>query len=799
MAIKYLLGFFIGIISSFIYAQEQKIDSLESYFNQFYTVEFLDANNESILYTKNKTKEFPLYYLKSNNKEIPLGRIWNYQWHNNKYLIYIEKDNGMILYDIEKQIKKPIPKYQKIIQNSNNQVFVLKKEGDILYIKTVINGELGNEMKFINVLNYKLENDKLIIQSIDNKTDVYKLNENINHFIQINGDKFQSLRWNEFNQYYYIQQELEDLFYVKSDGIKIKLPNDLNNSINIKIIEANNSMLILENTIKPNFSSINSNEVEVWDTTDNQISDQRNKKQKELIFVKLDEPINNQRISISEVNYQLLGNHHLLLFDKNRYRSYRHLRDHVDVKLIDLNTMEQKLIVEDFDDYSKNKLIISEESKFIYFKENNWWIYNALNDKNECLTTSIKAEFSVENHLKNEAFQSAKLYKNTQVYLTAKEGIWEYNIHTKMKRKLIQSTKETGLFTFLETGNIGENQTNDNLYLQSINEKNDHIIYQCCNHFNQIYITQNGVKKVAEKNKNLYFTEQNYLKSPQIIQVDEKNNVTIRAEAVNSIIEKRNYQEIISTINGKKIKAILYYPLDYDSSKYYPMIVHIYQKQSHLVNNFQLPEVSSPNGFNTDFYTSQGYFVLLPDIIVDKNKPGESALQCTLKAINLAITKANIDKNKIGLMGHSYGGFEVNYILNHTKTFKAAVSGAGISDIISWYFSMDWNTLKPQFWRYEEEFFKMSSMFYDLKENYLKQSPLLQLENLSTPVLIWSGKEDYHVNWKQSVAMFLAMRILKKDGMLLLYPNEKHVIMNPAKAKDLNQRILNWFDFYLKN
>ena len=196
--------------------------------------------------------------------------------------------------------------------------------------------------------------------------------------------------------------------------------------------------------------------------------------------------------------------------------------------------------------------------------------------------------------------------------------------------------------------------------------------------------------------------EQGYLKSPHIVQIDEKNKATIRVEAANSIIQKRRFHEIKSTINGKSVKAILYYPFDYDSTKYYPMIVHIYQKQSHLVNDFQIPEISSANGFNTDFYTSQGYFVLRPDIIVEINQPGESALQCTLEPINKALKIANIDKDKIGLIGHSYGGFEVNYIVNRTNMFKAAVSGSGVFDIVNWYFSMGWNGSKTQFWRYDE-------------------------------------------------------------------------------------------------
>ena len=68
MAIRFILNFYICLISIYISGQQQKLDSLETYFNQFYTVEFVDANNENILFTKNKNHELPVYYLKNNKK-----------------------------------------------------------------------------------------------------------------------------------------------------------------------------------------------------------------------------------------------------------------------------------------------------------------------------------------------------------------------------------------------------------------------------------------------------------------------------------------------------------------------------------------------------------------------------------------------------------------------------------------------------------------------------------------------------------------------------------------------------------
>ena len=92
----------------------------------------------------------------------------------------------------------------------------------------------------------------------------------------------------------------------------------------------------------------------------------------------------------------------------------------------------------------------------------------------------------------------------------------------------------------------------------------------------------------------------------------------------------------------------------------------------------------------------------------------------------------------------------------------------------------------------------MGDSYYKLKEAYKNNSPLSHIEQLETPLLLWTGKEDYNVNWTQSVSMFMAMKRLNKGGKLLLFDNETHYLINPDNQEALSLETFEWFEYYLK-
>src|SRR5690606_668736 len=124
-------------------------------------------------------------------------------------------------------------------------------------------------------------------------------------------------------------------------------------------------------------------------------------------------------------------------------------------------------------------------------------------------------------------------------------------------------------------------------------------------------------------------------------------------------------------------------------TKKYPMIVSVYEKQSRELHNFSIPTVTPVDGFNIAAFLNEGYLVLLPDIHYTVGEPGPSALYCTLAAVNHVLKMEIADPGRIGLIGHSFGGYESNYIISRSDIFAAAVSGAPANDLLSFYLSVN--------------------------------------------------------------------------------------------------------------
>ena len=132
--------------------------------------------------------------------------------------------------------------------------------------------------------------------------------------------------------------------------------------------------------------------------------------------------------------------------------------------------------------------------------------------------------------------------------------------------------------------------------------------------------------------------------------------------------------------------------------------------------------------------------------------------------------------------------------------FAAAASGAGISDIITYYFNISKNgAAQSEMWRFESQQYRMENSLFEEKENYLKNNPLLNTDKVNTPLLLWSGKEDRVVPYTQSVSYYLALRRMKKPTVMLIYPKEDHNLKKHENQADLSRRMMEWFDYFLKD
>jgi len=121
---------------------------------------------------------------------------------------------------------------------------------------------------------------------------------------------------------------------------------------------------------------------------------------------------------------------------------------------------------------------------------------------------------------------------------------------------------------------------------------------------------------------------------------------------------------------GDRLQAALFLPADYKEGQSYPTLVYIYEKNSQNLNRYYAP---AARGFNKTVYTSRGYAVLMPDIVYQINDPGMSSVWCVLPAIEAAAATGIVDKSRVGLHGHSWGGYQTAFLITQTELFKAAV------------------------------------------------------------------------------------------------------------------------------
>lgn len=249
---------------------------------------------------------------------------------------------------------------------------------------------------------------------------------------------------------------------------------------------------------------------------------------------------------------------------------------------------------------------------------------------------------------------------------------------------------------------------------------------------------------------------------------------------------------------GRPLNGALFYPAGYDSSERYPLVVYIYETVSRDVNNYVNPTLYNSMGFNITNLTTAGYAVLLADIAFEKGNTGFSATDCVTQAALKVIQMGVADAGRIGLIGHSFGGYETNFIITQTDLFATAISGAGISDMIGSYFSIsqDYNAMEN--WRYENQQFRIGVPFFDDREAYYRNSPLSNAGSITVPLLTWTGKQDGNVPSGQTAAFYAALRRLQKEHVMLVYPNGVHTLKNPKDQEDLTHKMQEWLECYLK-
>jgi dipeptidyl aminopeptidase/acylaminoacyl peptidase len=252
-----------------------------------------------------------------------------------------------------------------------------------------------------------------------------------------------------------------------------------------------------------------------------------------------------------------------------------------------------------------------------------------------------------------------------------------------------------------------------------------------------------------------------------------------------------------TALDGRKLQGILYKPEDFDSTKKYAVIINFYEQLSHQLHIFHDPDYSIDN-INIPYFVSHGYLVFTPDIYFEKGKALEDAYNSVIGSASYLSRLNFVDSMKIAIQGHSFGGSETNYIITKPNKFAAAMSAAGTINLISTAGSVSRNGTP-----YGREYAELAQgrigySLWECPDLYINNSPIFNVDKINLPVLLMYNKDDNAVNFAQGIEFFTALRRLGKTAWMLQYDGEGHSLIEKKNRMDYTNRLLQFFNHYLK-
>jgi len=295
------------------------------------------------------------------------------------------------------------------------------------------------------------------------------------------------------------------------------------------------------------------------------------------------------------------------------------------------------------------------------------------------------------------------------------------------------------------------------------------------------------------------FTQERFDEFPDLWASDGSFGAPVKVTDANP--QQREFlwgrSELIEYLNadGVRLRAVLTKPENFDPSKRYPLMVYIYEQLSQGLHRYVPPAPGT--SINLTRYVSNGYVVLQPDIVYREGYPGESAFKCVIPAVQTVVSMGFIDPARIGIQGHSWGGYQITYLITRTKLFRAVEAGAAVSNMISAYGGIRWGTGRSRAFQYEKTQSRIGAPPWDRTLEFIENSPIFWIEKIETPYLTIHNDEDDAVPWYQGIEFITAMRRLGKEAYMFVYNGEKHGLRDRENQKHWTVHMAEFFDHYL--
>ena len=310
-----------------------------------------------------------------------------------------------------------------------------------------------------------------------------------------------------------------------------------------------------------------------------------------------------------------------------------------------------------------------------------------------------------------------------------------------------------------------------------------------------------GSVRKAKKAERVFFTQQTIVEFPDLWVADLSFGGPTKVTDANP--QQAEYawtpgRVLIDYVDkrGNELQATLTLPAGYQKGKRYPTLVYFYEKMSQRHHRYSMPRYDDRPHMST--YASDGYVVLMPDIVYEPGKPGTCALDDVGSAVRKAIQLGYVDAEHIGLQGHSWGGYQSSFIVTQTDMFACVVTGAPLTNMFSMHNVLYKRTGNANTGLIQWGQGRMATNPWEDFQSYVEQSPVHHAAKIKTPFMILHGTEDGAVDWNQGLEFFVAAKRLGKEVILLSYPGEPHHLRKRENQKDFQRRMKQYFDHHLK-
>ncbi|MCK5147662.1 S9 family peptidase [bacterium] len=494
-----------------------------------------------------------------------------------------------------------------------------------------------------------------------------------------------------------------------------------------------------------------------------------------------------------------------------------------DLYKVDLSTGKKKLIEKK---YSGRVAEISPDGEFlILWKDGHYWSYNFKDDKSYNLTSGLNVSFinKEDDHWGHKpSYGFVGWVKNQQaVIVNHKLDLWLLPLNKNSRpTNLTQSitSKDSIRFRFDDLSFTGKPEIEDryidlssSIILYAFNIKTKYAGYFSLEDYKLRKLIygpdsysasrwRSGLIK-AKKSNVIIYKMGSYQNYPEAYLSDTGFSKSKKITDTNP--QQKNYKWghriLIDYTNddGVPLQGILSIPDEYEKGRKLPMLVYSYEKMSQGMYSYATPRLSGASICEM-MYVSDGYLVLRPDIHFNVGTPHSDMHECIDAAIEKVIELGYVDEKCIGYEGFSYGGHCGMFMSTQDNRFAAIAAGAGVSNLVQGF-----NIDIVRDGSNEQDYYmigqgRLGTDPVSDTEMFISESAVFQAQNMNTPLLLFHGTTDQVVKWEHSFGFYSILRYLHKPVVFLSYRGEGHGLRKKANRLDIQKRLKEYFDHYLK-